>query len=158
MNVPPTHYDNLYVTRNAPTEVIRASFKVLAQKYHPDKNSSPDAERVMKIINRAWEVLSDPSRRREHDEFIRDAAKEASSTSSKPNAAQSAQANKSESFRADHETSKRHQERSLVELESLAFKLWFRGSSQESLLIALRELGLSESNAQALVTKVVNWS
>ena len=30
-----THYDNLKVARNAPPEVIRAAYRVLAQKYHP---------------------------------------------------------------------------------------------------------------------------
>ena len=65
-----THYDNLKVTRNAPTEVIRAAYRALAQKYHPDLNRSPDASRVMKIFNEAWEVLSDPKRRAEHDQWI----------------------------------------------------------------------------------------
>lgn len=65
-----THYDNLKVTRNAPTEVIRAAYRVLAQKYHPDVNPSPDALRVMKIFNEAWDVLSDPTRRAEHDQWI----------------------------------------------------------------------------------------
>ena len=35
-----THYDNLKVARNAPPEVIRAAYKALAQKYHPDRNSN----------------------------------------------------------------------------------------------------------------------
>ena len=33
-----THYDNLKVARGAPQEVIRAAYKALSQKYHPDKN------------------------------------------------------------------------------------------------------------------------
>lgn len=66
-----THYDNLKVARDAPDAVIRAAYKVLAQKYHPDRN--PDDERaaqVMRIINQSYEVLSDPQRRREHDDWI----------------------------------------------------------------------------------------
>ena len=56
-----THYDNLKVARNAPPEVIRAAYKALAQKYHPDRNSNnPDSERIMVIINTSYEVLSDP--------------------------------------------------------------------------------------------------
>lgn len=66
-----THYDNLKVARNAPPEVIRAAYKTLSQKYHPDRNgNSPDAIRVIQIINSAYAVLSDPDKRREHDEWI----------------------------------------------------------------------------------------
>lgn len=66
-----THYDNLKVARNAPPEVIRAAYKTLSQKYHPDRNNnSPDAIRVIQIINSAYAILSDPDKRREHDEWI----------------------------------------------------------------------------------------
>lgn len=66
-----THYDNLKVARNAPPEVIRAAYKTLSQKYHPDRNpNSPNAKRIIQIINTAYEVLSDPVKRREHDEWI----------------------------------------------------------------------------------------
>jgi curved DNA-binding protein CbpA len=66
-----THYDNLKVARNAPPEVIRAAYKTLSQKYHPDRNpGNSDAIRIIQIINLAYEVLSDPVKRREHDEWI----------------------------------------------------------------------------------------
>ncbi|MDB5798870.1 MAG: hypothetical protein JWP36_2772 [Paucimonas sp.] len=66
-----THYDNLKVTRNAPPEVIRAAYKSLSQKFHPDRNpGDPKATRTFQIINTAYEVLSDPLRRREHDDWI----------------------------------------------------------------------------------------
>ena len=66
-----THYDNLKVARNAPPEIIRAAYKTLSQKYHPDRNSdNPDSIRVIQIINSAYAVLSDPVKRREHDEWI----------------------------------------------------------------------------------------
>ncbi|MFP4898768.1 TonB family protein [Paraburkholderia sp. BR14261] len=64
---PHTHYDNLKVSRNAPPEVIRAAYKALSQRYHPDKNSSPDATRIMKILNEAYAVLSDEDSRRRYD-------------------------------------------------------------------------------------------
>lgn len=74
-----THYDNLKVARNAPPEVIRAAYRVLAQKYHPDVNpDNPEAARIMSIINTANEVLSDPVKRREHDEWIERMEREAS--------------------------------------------------------------------------------
>ena len=66
-----THYDNLKVSRNAPQEVIRAAYKVLSQKHHPDRNQGdPNASHIMKIINHAYETLSDPIKRREHDLWI----------------------------------------------------------------------------------------
>lgn len=66
-----THYDNLKVARNAPQEVIRAAYKSLAQKYHPDRNpNSDEAVRIMKIINASYDVLSDEKQRREHDIWI----------------------------------------------------------------------------------------
>ncbi len=66
-----THYDNLKVTRDAPPEVIRAAYRTLCHKYHPDKNGgSAKATRTFQLINTAYEVLSDPERRRAHDEWI----------------------------------------------------------------------------------------
>lgn len=66
-----THYDNLKISRDAPDFVIRAAWKALSQKYHPDKNpGSERAARVMVIINEAYAVLSDPERRAEHDAWI----------------------------------------------------------------------------------------
>ncbi len=63
-----THYDNLKVARNAPPEVIRAAYRALSQKFHPDINhSNPDAAQIMVIINASYEVLSNPERRREYD-------------------------------------------------------------------------------------------
>jgi hypothetical protein len=66
-----THYDNLKVARGAPQEVIRAAYKALSQKYHPDKNPGDEkAARIMAIVNTAYNILSDPLRRKEHDEWI----------------------------------------------------------------------------------------
>jgi hypothetical protein len=66
-----THYDNLKVARQAPQEVVRAAYKALSQKYHPDKNPGDEkAARIMAIVNSAYGILSDPVRRKEHDEWI----------------------------------------------------------------------------------------
>ena len=66
-----THYDNLKVTRDAPDFVIRAAYKTLSQKYHPDKHPGDErAGRVMAIINGSYEILSDPERRASHDAWI----------------------------------------------------------------------------------------
>jgi hypothetical protein len=66
-----THYDNLKVSRSAPQEVIRAAYKTLTQKYHPDRNpDNPDSVRIMTLINTSYEVLSDAEKRRQHDAWI----------------------------------------------------------------------------------------
>lgn len=66
-----SHYDNLKVARDAPPEVIRAAWRSLCAKYHPDRHpDDPEAARVMTLINAAHDVLSDPVRRQEHDEWI----------------------------------------------------------------------------------------
>jgi curved DNA-binding protein CbpA len=66
-----THYDNLKVARNAPPEVIRAAYRSLSQKYHPDRNpDNAEASRIMALINTSYEVLSDQEKRKSHDLWI----------------------------------------------------------------------------------------
>lgn len=67
-----THYDNLNVSRDAPTSVIKAAYKTLCQTYHPDKyeGGPEEALRIMKVINGAYAVLSDQDKRAEHDQWI----------------------------------------------------------------------------------------
>ena len=66
-----THYDNLKVSRDAPDFVIRAAYKTLTQRYHPDKHPGDErAARIMSIINSSYEALSDPERRADHDAWI----------------------------------------------------------------------------------------
>jgi hypothetical protein len=66
-----THYDNLKVARDAPPEVIRAAYKTLSQRFHPDRNpGNAEAARIMTIINASYEVLSDPAKRHAHDQWI----------------------------------------------------------------------------------------
>ena len=67
-----THYDTLKVSRDAPIEVIRAAYRVLSQKYHPDRHPADSAAAdTMGLLNKAYEVLSDPERRLAHDAWIR---------------------------------------------------------------------------------------
>lgn len=66
-----TLYDVLEVSRNASLSVIRAAYKSLVQRYHPDKNpDNPDAENQLKLINHAYETLSDPSSRLAYDAML----------------------------------------------------------------------------------------
>lgn len=67
-----THYDNLNVSEKAAQEVIKAAYRALAQKWHPDKNphQRDRAEYYFKLINRAFEVLSDPIARTQYDAWL----------------------------------------------------------------------------------------
>ena len=64
-----TYYDILEVSPQAEDIVIRAAYRALAQRYHPDKSSEPkeSAELRMRAIQEAYEVLSDPVRRVAYD-------------------------------------------------------------------------------------------
>ena len=61
------YYAILQVHPRAEKEVVEAAYRRLAAKYHPDRNSSPEATQRMSEINAAYEVLSDPQRRRSYD-------------------------------------------------------------------------------------------
>lgn len=79
-----THYDNLMVSRTAPPEVITAAYRALSKHLHPDVNpGDPRAERVMRIVNASYAVLSDPGKRKAHDDWIR-AEEEKSPSSASP--------------------------------------------------------------------------
>lgn len=63
-------YAELGLAPAASQRVIRAAYRALAQEYHPDSGTTPDAER-MKRINAAYEVLSDPATRARYDAAYR---------------------------------------------------------------------------------------
>jgi len=61
------YYKILGVSKDAPFEEIKKTYRKLAFQYHPDKN--PGNEDMMKEINEAYAVLSDERKRREYDSF-----------------------------------------------------------------------------------------
>lgn len=66
-----THYDNLQVSRRAQDAVIRASYRALIQKYHPDRfQPRSEAERITKVLNESYCVLGDKARRARYDELL----------------------------------------------------------------------------------------
>ena len=68
-----TYYDILRVSHEAAPERVRAAYRKLAQKFHPDKvPGNADAVRVMVMLNEAYGVLSDPDRRARYDRRIAD--------------------------------------------------------------------------------------
>lgn len=61
-------YKILEVDSGASREVIKKAYRVLAEKYHPDRvGSSKQSESKMRQINHAYSVLSDPEKRRDYD-------------------------------------------------------------------------------------------
>lgn len=62
------YYKILGVARGASSDEIKKAFRKLARKYHPDVNpGDKKAEEKFKEINEAYEVLSDPDKRRKYD-------------------------------------------------------------------------------------------
>jgi molecular chaperone DnaJ len=62
------YYAILGVPQKAKYNEIRAAYRILAKKYHPDRNNSDFAEDMIKKINAAFEVLSNREKRRQYDE------------------------------------------------------------------------------------------
>lgn len=66
----PDHYAILGVTRDASAEDIKRSYRRLAREHHPDANQGDAAsEERFKEVTHAYEVLSDPQKRRNYDMF-----------------------------------------------------------------------------------------
>ncbi len=64
------YYKILGINKNSSEEEIKKAYKKLALQYHPDKNpGNKEAEEKFKEINEAYEVLSDPEKRKKYDEL-----------------------------------------------------------------------------------------
>lgn len=64
------YYDILQVNKNASPEIIEKAYKTLAKKYHPDlqtEENKKQAEEILKEINEAYEVLSNPEKKQMYD-------------------------------------------------------------------------------------------
>ena len=66
------HYDILGVSRDATQAEIKAAYRKLAKKWHPDKHQDDKnfQDEMMKKINEANEILSDPVKRRKYDNSL----------------------------------------------------------------------------------------
>lgn len=64
------YYASLGVSRDASDDAIKKAFRKLAREHHPDvAKDKKRAEEKFKEINEAYEVLSDPAKRRQYDEL-----------------------------------------------------------------------------------------
>ena len=71
---PPDLYEILEVSRRASPEVIARAYRILIEKYHPDRHPperKADVEPIAKQLNEAYSVLRDPIRRAEYDRRMR---------------------------------------------------------------------------------------
>jgi curved DNA-binding protein len=64
------YYETLGVSKTASDDEIKSAFRKLARKYHPDvAKDKKTAEEQFKQINEAYEVLSDPEKRKKYDQL-----------------------------------------------------------------------------------------
>ncbi|CAH1999796.1 unnamed protein product [Acanthoscelides obtectus] len=63
-------YEILQLSKTATDEEIKKQYRILALRYHPDKNpNDPNATETFKEINRAHAILGEPSKRRIYDKY-----------------------------------------------------------------------------------------
>ena len=62
-------YEILGVEKDADQKVVKTAFKKLARKYHPDLNKEEGAAEKFKEVSAAYEILSDPEKRANFDQF-----------------------------------------------------------------------------------------
>ncbi|MFG0286337.1 MAG: DnaJ domain-containing protein [Phycisphaerales bacterium JB039] len=65
------YYETLGVSRKATAEEIRAAYRKLARRYHPDVSKDADAAAKFAQVQEAYEVLSDPAKRQRYDKWGR---------------------------------------------------------------------------------------
>lgn len=62
-------YEVLGVSKDASADEIKRAYRKLSKKYHPDLNHEAGAEEKFKEVNDAYEILSDPQKKAQYDQF-----------------------------------------------------------------------------------------
>lgn len=65
------YYKIMGVSQDASEKDIKMAYRKLARKYHPDISKEPDAEERFKEMAEAYEVLKDPKKRSEYDQYLK---------------------------------------------------------------------------------------
>jgi molecular chaperone DnaJ len=63
------YYEVLGLQKGATDQEIKSAYRKLAKKYHPDVDPSPDAKKKFEEIGEAYQVLSDPEKKKLYDQF-----------------------------------------------------------------------------------------
>ena len=64
------YYKTLGISKTASEAEIKKAYKKLAMQYHPDRNrGDKKAEERFKEVNEAYQVLSDPEKKKNYDQF-----------------------------------------------------------------------------------------
>ena len=70
MNSNLNYYELLGIKKNANNEEIKDAYKKQMKKWHPDINKSCDATTISSKLNEAKEILLDPVKRKDYDEYL----------------------------------------------------------------------------------------
>jgi hypothetical protein len=73
-----TYYERIGVSPDASRDQIRAAYRRLARRHHPDAHEGDSSQ--MAALNEAWRVLSDPARRAMYDASLRTASRPAATS------------------------------------------------------------------------------
>ena len=63
------YYQILGLTKSSSADDIKKAYRKLAMQYHPDRNKTKEGEAKFKEVTKAYEVLSNPQKKQQYDQF-----------------------------------------------------------------------------------------